>query len=968
MIEKAAKILKSVFGYDEFISLQQEVIQNVLGGADTLAVMPTGGGKSVCYQVPALLFEGTTVVVSPLISLMKDQVEQLAELSIPSAMLNSALPAHEYRKTVGMIQSGALRLLYVAPETILKPRVLALLRAARVPLLAIDEAHCISEWGPDFRPEYRRLTEARECMPGAVCIALTATATPRVRADIAASLGFSDSNQFVASFNRENLLLRVVPKDNAFRQTVELLKKFPNDSGIIYCMTRKGVDDLCAALLAKGFSACPYHAGLGEAERSLNQERFVRDEVRVIVATIAFGMGINKSNVRFVLHYDLPRSIESYYQEIGRAGRDGMKSECLLLFSAADMVRIRNLIKQKEGTERRAAQMQVNAMVEFAETEACRRVPLLGYFGETFPAGGCGGMCDNCLDDGRELVDVTVAAQKFLSCIWRTGERFGAVHVIDVLRGSKSARVMRLGHQKLSTYGIGTEYTAAQWRQIARQFVHQGLAERDRESGGLSLTPQAREIFRGNRLVFAKLDAPEPPQSVQKPSEAGEAPVEGSEFQYDTQLFEILRAKRRETASAAAVPPYVIFSDRTLAEMAAYFPQTSASMEHIHGVGEAKLEKYGDIFSSVIADYCLPRGIEEKRHPTVVKKPSRHAKSGSLRMELIGEAFNSGMPLEELANKFNIKPETVLNHLWRYLLEGRPVSAQRIRELITIPGPLLEEALAALDRLGTRYLKPIYEALDERVSYDELRLIRMHYLALCGPSIPDKKTEAARTAGIVCLANSRKYSGRCIAGKEILPAGIGGWIRPIGQAATGELSLSEIMLHTGAEPALLDIIGLRVGEESRTYSYQPENRFCGNGWSFDGTLPRSSLSELVDDVDLLWINGYQSYNGINDRIPIELVEQHITSSLLFVPVEDLHIIAGKDVRGLSKIWADFHHKAVKYRLHVTDPVIEAEYMTRNFGRYPVDDPAAYLTLSIGEPFEGFCYKLAAAVLLSKNQK
>lgn len=975
MIEKARNILKTVFGYERFISLQQNVIENVLAGRDTLAVMPTGGGKSVCYQVPALLFEGTTVVVSPLISLMKDQVEQLAELGIRSAMLNSSLPAPEYRKTVDNIRRGAVKLLYVAPETILKPTVSALLETARVPLLAIDEAHCISEWGPDFRPEYRRLAEVRECMPGSVCIALTATATPRVRADIVGSLGFSDLNRFIAGFNRENLLIRVVPKDNAFRQTVEFLKKFPNDSGIVYCMTRKQVDGLCAALIAKGFSACPYHAGLSEAERGLNQERFARDEVRVIVATIAFGMGINKSNVRFVLHYDLPRSIESYYQEIGRSGRDGMKSECLLLFSTSDLARIRHFVKQKEGTERRATEMQINAMAEFAETDACRRVPLLGYFGEKFPSGGCGGMCDNCLEGDRELADVTVAAQKFLSCIKRAGERFGALHIINVLRGSQSAKVVKFGHHRLSTYGIGMEYTTGQWRQLARQFVHQGFAERDGESGVLSLTSKAWEVFRGTQTVFAKLDAavePEKPgESYGRPAGDPEnmqvdAPVESAELDFDRELFEILRAKRKELAIAAAVPPYVVFSDRTLAEMAAYYPQTPAGMRNIHGVGEAKLEKYGDAFCSEIAGYCRPRGVEEKPRPTAAQKPLKRGNTGSLRRELIGQAFNSGKSVEELTKQFNIKQDTVLSHLWGYLMEGRPLRAEGLRELITVPGPLLEEAMEAFDRLGTRYLKPIYEALNERVPYDLLRCIGIYCLALRGPGMPDKQDECAQITKIVCLANSRKYSGRCVAGKEILPAAIGGWIRPIGETATGELSLSEIILRTGSEPGLLDVIALKVGEEERKHAYQPENRFCGGGWELDGTLPRSKLSDLADEVDHLWINGYHSHNGINDRMPVELVEQNVVSSLLFVPADDLHIIVGKDVRGLKKIWADFRHKGIKYRLHVTDPVIEADYMTRNFGRYLVDDPGPHLTVSIGEPFEGFCYKLAAAVVLSRS--
>ncbi|MFZ2448749.1 MAG: DNA helicase RecQ [Syntrophobacteraceae bacterium] len=970
MIEKARHILKSVFGYDRFISLQREVIDNVLAGGDTLAVMPTGGGKSLCYQVPALIFEGTTVVVSPLISLMKDQVEQLTELGIPAVVLNSSLPMHAYRKNVESIREGGAKLLYIAPETLLKPNVSALLESVSVPLLAIDEAHCISEWGPDFRPEYRQLAQLRERMPRAVRIALTATATPRVRADIIKSLDFSDSGEFVASFNRENLLIRVIPKENAFRQTVAFLEKFPNESGIVYCLTRKHVDDLCAALRAQDFSACPYHAGLSEAERNLNQERFVRDEVRIIVATIAFGMGINKSNVRFVLHHDLPKSIESYYQEIGRAGRDGMRAECLLLFSPADIARIRHLIGHKEGIEKRAAELQVNAMAQFAETDACRRIPLLGHFGETFPGERCRGMCDNCLDGGREMVDVTVAAQKFLSCVKRTGERFGAVHIIDVLRGSKSAKVFKFGHERLSTHGIGAEYTARQWRQLARQFLHQGLTAASGETGGLSLTSKAWEVFRGREAVFARLDvSPEPERLPDElPDETSDGPVESAELQYDSELFDLLRGKRRELASAAGVPPYVIFSDRTLAEMAAYYPQTLDRMRDISGVGAAKLEKYGDIFCAAVKEYCEPRGIEERPRGPAASKRRKRGEGGNLRQGLIGDAFNSGKSMEELTKEFGIKEDRVLYYLWGYLMEGRPLRAEGLRPLITVPDPLFEEAAAAFERLGSGYLRPVYEALGERVSYAQLKRIGMYLLSLKQPAAPVcKDARGPQTRKIVCLANSRKFSGRCIAGKEVLPEGIGGWIRPVGESATGELSLGDFLPLAGREPKLLDVMALEVGEEDRTHPYQPENHFAAGGcWSFDDALPRSRLPELLDEVEHLWINGYHSRNGINDRMPAELVLREVSSSLLFVRVSGLCIIVGKDARGLKKTWAEFSRRGVKYRLPVTDPVIEAECMARDFGRYCTDGPDPHITVSISEPFEGFCYKLAAAVMMPED--
>ncbi|MBW2193302.1 MAG: ATP-dependent DNA helicase RecQ, partial [Deltaproteobacteria bacterium] len=437
MIKQAKNILKTVFGYDGFISLQADVIENVLNKRDTLAIMPTGGGKSLCYQIPAQIFPGLTVVVSPLISLMKDQVQQLVEYGVATALLNSSLSPGEYRRNVERIQQKRAKLLYLAPETLLKPNIIELLSAIDVACLAIDEAHCISEWGHDFRPEYRRLIDVKTRFCDAVCMALTATATERVREDIRRSLGFSASNEFVASFNRENLFIRVVEKERPLIQTVQHLNKFPDQSGIIYCLTRQQVDDLYAALKAEGFSVLPYHAGLNEMQRKRNQERFIRDDVLIMVATIAFGMGINKPNVRFVIHYDLPKNIESYYQEIGRAGRDGLRSECLLLFGYGDIHKIKHFINQKNEKEKRVSGIHLNALLRFAESIDCRRIPLLTYFGEDPPKEKCN-MCDNCLAGDTELADLTIEAQKFLSCVKRTRERFGMGHIIDVLRGSQA--------------------------------------------------------------------------------------------------------------------------------------------------------------------------------------------------------------------------------------------------------------------------------------------------------------------------------------------------------------------------------------------------------------------------------------------------------------------------------------------------------------------------------------------------
>ncbi len=445
---QAKTILQNVFGYDEFRPLQEKIIDNVLRKNDTLAIMATGGGKSLCYQIPALVFSGLTIVVSPLISLMKDQVEQLTESGVAAVFLNSSLPPAEYRRNVEQIKQNKIKIVYLAPEALLKPKILAMLSSVKLDCIAIDEAHCISAWGHDFRPEYRQLVEVRSRFPDAACIALTATATPRVREDIKQSLRFDASSEFIASFNRENLFIQIVPKNNPLDQTIKFIKKFPDQSGIIYCFSRKQVDDLSSVLQRDGFSVKPYHAGLPEKDRKENQELFIRDDVQIIVATIAFGMGINKPNIRFVVHYDLPKNIESYYQEIGRAGRDGLKSDCLLLFSYADIQKLKYFINQKNDHEKRVANIHLNALLRFLETDICRRIPLLTYFGEEYSIKTCN-MCDNCLAGKKELIDLTVCAQKFLSCVKRTGEVFGAGHIIDVLRGSKAQKVINFGHQHL---------------------------------------------------------------------------------------------------------------------------------------------------------------------------------------------------------------------------------------------------------------------------------------------------------------------------------------------------------------------------------------------------------------------------------------------------------------------------------------------------------------------------------------
>jgi ATP-dependent DNA helicase RecQ len=601
MIKQAKTILKDVFGYEEFRSLQQEIIENVLKRKDSLVIMPTGGGKSLCYQIPALIFKGLTLVVSPLISLMEDQVNQLTELGIDAVVLNSSLSTKEYQDNIDRIKQNKVRLLYLAPETLMMQKTLALLSSIQVDCFTIDEAHCISEWGHDFRPEYRQLIEVRNRFPKAVCVALTATATPRVQKDIKESLSFKKSDNFIAGFNRKNLLLQIVPKTQPTEQTLEFIKKFPNQSGIIYCLARRQVDELTEILANEGFSVKPYHAGLSDQERQENQKRFIRDDIQIMVATIAFGMGINKPNIRFVLHYDLPQNIESYYQQIGRAGRDGLHAICLFLFGYGDIQKIKFFISQKEESEQRKAALHLNAIIRLAETDECRRIPLLQYFGENYTSPKCE-MCDNCLTEKKARINVTIPAQQFLSCVKRTGEVFGAGHIIDVLRGSKAQNVLKRNHQELSTYGIGKDYSKKQWFHLSRQFIQKELIFQDMEFGSLKLTEKAWGILKKNQDVFARVEEEQKKQTQH----------EAADYIYDHDLFELLRQQRKKLADASNLPPYIIFPDKTLIEMATFFPQSRGIMMELHGVGSVKFEKYGQTFLDLICEYCQYHQVKEK--------------------------------------------------------------------------------------------------------------------------------------------------------------------------------------------------------------------------------------------------------------------------------------------------------------------------------------------------------------------
>jgi ATP-dependent DNA helicase RecQ len=611
--------LKHHFGFDAFRPLQAEIVDDVLAGRDVFALLPTGGGKSLCFQLPAVMRPGLTVVVSPLIALMKDQVDALTAAGIPATFLNSTLDANEARTRLRTLHEGGYRLLYLAPERLALPHVYRDLEAWHVTRFAIDEAHCISEWGHDFRPEYRRLAELRTAFPGIPVLALTATATDRVRDDIIASLRLRDPSVYVASFNRPNLAYRVVPKENAVRQLLAFVKARRKESGIVYVASRRAAEALAERLQAAGVSALPYHAGLDGSERAYNQERFVRDDAQVMCATVAFGMGINKPNVRYVVHYDLPKNLESYYQETGRAGRDGLPAECVLFYGAGDVAKLLGFIAEKAPEERRRASAALQTMQHYAEDAACRRATLLSYFGETLAAGTCTG-CDNC-SAPRTRFDGTLAAQKFLSNVVRVraagGFGVGLHHLVDVLVGKDTEKIRSWNHDTVSTYGIGKDTARPQWLAIGRELMRLGML---RQTPGLrsivELTEDGRRtLLERRRVELTAAAAPAAPAGRPargKPErQTSSGPDADTAPDADEVLFDELRQLRKRIADARDVPAYVIFPDTTLRAMAREVPATLADLRRIPGVGDKKLADFGEAFLAALAAHRGREGSEE---------------------------------------------------------------------------------------------------------------------------------------------------------------------------------------------------------------------------------------------------------------------------------------------------------------------------------------------------------------------
>lgn len=720
MIQQAQHILKDTFGYDEFRLQQQAAISQVLNRKDALVIMPTGGGKSLCYQIPAMIFDGLTIVISPLISLMKDQVEQLREYNIPAVYLNSSLRPEEYDYNVKRLQSGEIKLLYVAPETLMMDRTREILKGQKIECFTIDEAHCISEWGHDFRPEYRQIAHVRKDYPEAVCIALTATATPRVREDIKRSLNFQDSEEFISSFDRKNLFLKIADKQDPENQLLDFLYTRKNQSGIIYCFSRRQVDDLAYLLDQEGYSVKPYHAGLGARERAINQRAFIRDDVRIIVATIAFGMGINKPNVRYVVHYDMPQNVESYYQQIGRAGRDGLRSDCVLLYSYSDREKIRYFINKKEGKEKELAEQHLDELLKYLQTQECRRKPLMSYFGEEYPHEECG-MCDNCLSVEDDVEDLTIQAQKFLSCIVKSGERFGAGHIINVLRGSKAKKVLEEKHDTLSTYNIGNEWSKGQWTQLSRLLLRQEHISKN-EYGGLLVEERGHAVLKGNQNVYGTLDRTD--TTVGSGSEVRTSSE--VEDKYNEELFELLRQKRKELADKEDVPPYAIFPDTTLVEMSYYFPQNKDSLEALYGVGKVKREKFGDIFIGVIKQFAAGQDIVERQKS--LKKRMKKENKGE-KHEVVANAYNNGQSIELLAEEHGVKVVTILTHLKKFLDEGGKLRLDGLLQATTLSDRQREQVMQAMEKKSPLMLRPVYNLLNKQIGYDQLRIMQLYYLA-----------------------------------------------------------------------------------------------------------------------------------------------------------------------------------------------------------------------------------------------
>ena len=709
--------LKAYFGFDRFLPLQEEIIAKVLAKHDTLVLMPTGGGKSLCYQLPALRFKGITLVISPLIALMKDQVDGLLANGVPAGMLNSTLPAKDIALTQEQASQGSLKILYVAPERLTLPGFQHFLQSLEVSLIAIDEAHCISEWGHDFRPDYRNLKSLRREFPGVPVIALTATATEPVREDIVTQLGLQNPEIFISSFNRPNLTYSIQPKTQPLGVLLNLLDKHQGQSAIIYRFSRKATEETALDLAERGYSALPYHAGLERDVRRETQEKFIRDQVQIVVATIAFGMGIDKPDVRLVVHYDLPKTVEGYYQETGRAGRDGLPSDCVLFYSYGDRSKQEYFISQIEDDEERAkAHTKLDQILALCDLQTCRRAYLMEYLGEAWPKIDCGG-CDICLLP-REEFDATEIAQKILSTAIRTGERFGVNYLVDVLRGARNKTIRTRAHDELSVFGIARDVDSDTLKELVRSLVSKGfLAQQGEGFPTLAVSSQGRN-FLNNR---DQLTLSRPKQVREVHTAYPDDGTAGRDPAYDTKLFDELAAMRLQIATEKEVPAYQIFGNKALQQMAFHMPHNQSEFSKISGVGDAKLREFSGPFLKVITEYMQANGRSGEIQRVPVSAPKKKVRGISTSIRETRDLVAQGLSFEEVAEQRGISETTIRSHLERFVQEGGQIDLGHLM-------PSDDRRLkieSAFQEMGEARLTPVRDMLGDDYTWEELAVVRM---------------------------------------------------------------------------------------------------------------------------------------------------------------------------------------------------------------------------------------------------